>query len=57
VPGFIRFPVGLTVFWDLLVAWRNNKKTRGQAVAEIARRYREFTDVSDRARSNAARPA
>ena len=57
VPGFIGFAVGRTTFWDPLVAWRAKKAPREQAVAEIARRYREFTDVFDTARSNAARPA
>jgi myo-inositol catabolism protein IolC len=57
VPGFIGFAVGRTAFWDPLVAWRSNKMTRGQAVAEIARRYGEFTDVFDTARSKAALPA
>ncbi|HEX6120524.1 MAG TPA: DUF2090 domain-containing protein [Dongiaceae bacterium] len=57
VAGFIGFAIGRTVFWDALVAWRNNGMTRGQAVAEIARRYRGFVDAFDAARSNAARPA
>jgi 5-dehydro-2-deoxygluconokinase len=57
VPGFIGFAVGRTAFWDPLVAWRSNKMTRGQAVAEIAGRYREFADAFDTARSNAVRPA
>jgi 5-dehydro-2-deoxygluconokinase len=56
VAGFIGFAVGRTVFWDPLVAWRDNKMTRDQAVAEIARRYRGFADIFDAARSNAARP-
>ena len=67
VPGFIGFAVGRTDFWDPLVAWRAKKATREQAVAEIARRYREFVDLfeeahigpsrapSDRARSDAGR--
>ncbi len=42
VPGFVGFAVGRTAFWDPLVAWRAKKTTREQAVAEIARRYREF---------------
>lgn len=54
VAGFIGFAVGRTVFWDPLVAWRNNRSTRDQAVAEIARRYREFADVFNAARANAA---
>jgi myo-inositol catabolism protein IolC len=57
VPGFIGFAVGRTTFWGALVAWRNSKMTRDQAVAEIARRYREFTNAFDTARSNAARSA
>jgi 5-dehydro-2-deoxygluconokinase len=45
VPGFIGFAVGRTVFWDPLVAWRAKTVTREQAVAEIARRYRELVNV------------
>jgi 5-dehydro-2-deoxygluconokinase len=45
VPGFIGFAVGRTAFWDPLVAWRAKKTTREQAVAEIARRYREFVNI------------
>jgi len=50
VPGFIGFAVGRTDFWDPLVAWRAQRTTREQAVAEIARRYREFVDVFEEAR-------
>jgi myo-inositol catabolism protein IolC len=57
VPGFIGFAVGRTDFWDPLVAWRAKKATREQAVAEIAARYREFVDVFETGRSNAARSA
>jgi myo-inositol catabolism protein IolC len=49
VPGFIGFAVGRTDFWDPLVAWREKTATREQAVAEIARRYREFVDVFEQA--------
>jgi 5-dehydro-2-deoxygluconokinase len=45
VPGFIGFAVGRTSFWDPLVAWRENKITREQAVSEIEGRYREFVDT------------
>jgi 5-dehydro-2-deoxygluconokinase len=45
VPGFIGFAVGRTTFWDPLVKWRANETTREAAVAEIARRYREFVDI------------
>lgn len=50
VPGFIGFAVGRTDFWDPLIAWRAGKSTRAQAAAEIARRYRAFVDVFDKAR-------
>jgi len=52
VPGFIGFAVGRTVFWDPLVALRANKTTREQAVAEVARRYRDYVDVFDTARTS-----
>ena len=53
VEGFIGFAVGRTDFWDPLVAWRAHKATREQTVAEIARRYREFVDIFEHARSSA----
>lgn len=45
VPGFIGFAVGRTDFWEPLVAWRAGQTTSEAAVAEIARRYRDFADV------------
>jgi len=51
VPGFIGFAVGRTDFWEPLVGWRSQRTTRESAVAEIARRYREFVDVFERARA------
>ena len=45
VPGFIGFAVGRTTFWDPLVGWRAGKTPRDAAVAEIARRYREWVDL------------
>lgn len=45
VPGFTGFAVGRTDFWEPLVAWRAGQLSREAAVAEIARRYREFADV------------
>ena len=51
VPGFIGFAVGRTVFWDPLMAWRARKTTREAAVAEVARRYREFVDIFETARA------
>ena len=55
VPGFIGFAVGRTDFWEPLTGWRDKKESREAAVAEIARRYREFVDVFESAR--AATPA
>jgi len=45
VPGFIGFAVGRTNFWEPLIAWRAKKTTREDAVAEIARRYRQWVDI------------
>jgi len=52
VPGFIGFAVGRTDFWDPLVAWRDGKETREEAVEQIATRYREFTELFESARNN-----
>jgi 5-dehydro-2-deoxygluconokinase len=52
VPGFIGFAVGRTTFWDPLVDWRAKKVTREAAVAEIARRYREWVDIFEKARAS-----
>ena len=49
VPGFIGFAVGRTSFWDPLVELRAKQITRDAAVAEIARRYREFVDIFENA--------
>jgi myo-inositol catabolism protein IolC len=51
VKGFIGFAVGRTTFWDPLVDWRANKTTREAAVTEIARRYREWVDIFEKARA------
>ena len=50
VKGFIGFAVGRTDFWDPLVNFRAAKTTREVAVAEIARRYREFVGIFEKAR-------
>ena len=50
VPGFIGFAVGRTDFWDPLVAWRSGKASREQAVAQIAKRYREFANLFEQSR-------
>ncbi len=53
VPGFVGFAVGRTDFWDPLIAWRDGKETRDEAVAQIAARYREFVDLFESARARA----
>ncbi|HEY8007952.1 MAG TPA: DUF2090 domain-containing protein [Methylocella sp.] len=45
VPGFIGFAVGRTSFWKPLVAWRDGKIQRQEAVERIARRYLEWVTV------------
>jgi myo-inositol catabolism protein IolC len=50
VPGFIGFAVGRTTFWGPLMAWKDQKISRAAAVAEIARWYRQWVDVFERAR-------
>jgi myo-inositol catabolism protein IolC len=50
VDGFIGFAVGRTDFWDPLVNWRAGKWTRDEAVAEMAKRYREFVDLFEKAK-------
>jgi myo-inositol catabolism protein IolC len=57
VPGFIGFAVGRTDFWEPLVAWRNRKVTREQAVAAIAGRYREFVDLFESRHASVRPPA
>jgi 5-dehydro-2-deoxygluconokinase len=49
VPGFIGFAVGRTTFWDPLVDFRAKKISRADAVKEIARRYREWVDLFEKA--------
>jgi myo-inositol catabolism protein IolC len=48
VPGFIGFAVGRTTFWDPCVDQRSKKITREAAVAEIARRYKEWIAIFER---------
>jgi 5-dehydro-2-deoxygluconokinase len=52
VPGFIGFAVGRTTFWDPCVDWRAGKLKREEAVKEIARRYREWVDIFEKARAS-----
>ena len=52
VEGFIGFAVGRTSFWDPLINMRAKKITREAAANEIARRYREFVDIFEKARTS-----
>ena len=45
VPGFIGFAVGRTSFWDPLVALRDGKMSRQEAVEDIADRYMNWVQV------------
>jgi len=54
VSGFIGFAVGRTVFWEALMDFKAKKITRDEAVATIARRYREFVDIFQAGRIRAA---
>lgn len=51
VPGFIGFAVGRTTFWDPLMDMRAQKMTKEAAATEIARRYREWVDIFEKART------
>jgi len=42
---------------EIAAAWRARKATHEQAVAEIARRYREFVDIFEKAGHSTAAPA
>ena len=50
VPGFIGFAVGRTSFLDAVVGYRAQTLTRVEAVAQIARRLREWVDVFEAGR-------
>jgi 5-dehydro-2-deoxygluconokinase len=50
VAGFIGFAVGRTTFWDPLVDYRAKNMKREAAAAEIARRYRQWVDIFEKAR-------
>jgi 5-dehydro-2-deoxygluconokinase len=51
VPGFIGFAVGRTTFWDPLVAWKEKRCSREEAVGRIAANYRQWVDVFEKART------
>jgi myo-inositol catabolism protein IolC len=56
VPGFIGFAVGRTSFWGPLTDWKEGRIAREAAVREIARRYREWVDIFEAARSSSEAP-
>lgn len=45
VPGFIGFAVGRTTFWDAVVGWQAQTRTRAEAVELIAGRLLEWVDI------------
>jgi myo-inositol catabolism protein IolC len=53
VPGFVGFAVGRTTFWDPVVNWKMQKISREDAVAQIARRYREWVGIFEGAQHGA----
>ena len=57
VPGFIGFAVGRTSFWGPLTDWKEGRIARDAAVTEIARRYREWVDIFESARSSSGAAA
>jgi 5-dehydro-2-deoxygluconokinase len=52
VPGFIGFAVGRSTFLEPILSLRAGKSTADAAAWEIARRFREWTDLFDEARGN-----
>ena len=52
VPGFIGFAVGRTTFWDPLIAWKERQISREAALMEIARRYRQWVDIFEKAQAS-----
>jgi myo-inositol catabolism protein IolC len=57
VPGFIGFAVGRTSFWDAVADYEAKKISREAAAARIGKRYREWVDIFERARTSEARAA
>jgi myo-inositol catabolism protein IolC len=55
VPGFIGFAVGRTTFWDAVADFETRKATRQQAASRIAKRYREWVNVFERAQPSSTR--
>ena len=49
VEGFVGFAVGRTSWWDAIVAWQEKKISQENTVERIAKRYREWASVFERA--------
>lgn len=45
VTGFIGFAVGRTTWWDAVAAWREKKISQEAAAAQIAKRFREWSNI------------
>ncbi len=50
VEGFIGFAVGRSTFWDAVAGWHAQRLTHAEAVAQIARRLREWVQIFERGR-------
>lgn len=50
VPGFIGFAVGRTTLWDAVAAYEAHTITRHEATVRVARRFREWAAIFERAR-------
>ena len=57
VPGFIGFAIGRTTFWSAIAAYVAKQVTRHEAALLIARRYRGWVHVFERARAQRVRTA
>ncbi len=49
VPGFIGFAVGRTTFWDAVADYEAHKASKQEAASRVARRYREWAAIFERA--------
>jgi 5-dehydro-2-deoxygluconokinase len=52
VPGFVGFAVGRSTFLEPILQLRNGKLTAMAASSEIARRYRNWVEIFEKARSS-----
>lgn len=51
-PGFIGFAVGRTIFWEPLKAVKEGRMTRDQASDAVAKNFKSFCDIWDKARGS-----